>query len=612
MSPSESELLKQNEDLRQALAQAEAANQAKGDYLANLSHEIRTPLNTIFGLSRQLIETCSDDIRAPVLRKINSASRLLLGILNHVLDYSKIEAGKLQIDSHDFQLADVVEQMEDMFVSAAQDKGLDMAFRVSPDVPPALCGDSLRLSQVLGNLLANAIKFTEQGRVELLISRIGGNEDRARLRFEVQDTGIGLSQDQMQSLFHDFAQAEVSTPRKYGGTGLGLSISHKLVEFMGGTLQVNSALGKGSTFFFELDFSLASALPGAQLTTSSSSQETAIPSFVGSSILLVEDNLMNQEIATWWLGRTGANTTIASNGLEAVQMASSTPFDLILMDLQMPEMDGYSAARHIRSFLPDIPMIALSAASMEHDRQASRQAGMNDHLTKPIEEAKLYRVLSKWLKNSDTAAPVLPISSPTIVLPTSLEGFDLQRGLRLADGNAYFYLQTLHRFREQLQTEFFSLTPNLKNLHAPQATARQAHTLKGIASTVGAQPLTDAATAIDRAFKQGAPIGDSLCAALEQALTSALTQLKTLPPLPSSASKPTPHLGEQSLPALLRVLHSQDLVEDSLLSSVEAFLETRLGKEPASRLRKYVETFNYQGAIALLSPLENHPGKFSP
>ena len=603
--------------LQQAIERADAATQAKGEFMANLSQEIRTPLNTIFGLSHQLIESCTDETRSHILRKINSSSRLLLDILNRVRDYSKIETGKLRLDSHDFQITHLLDQMEDMFVSAAQDKGLDIAFRTAPDVPPVLSGDSLRLSQVLGNLLANAIKFTEYGRVELLISRIDdGDEHQAQIRFEVRDTGIGMNDDQIQNLLHAVPQTEILTSPKGGGTVLGLSISQKLVECMGGTLHVHSTVGKGSSFHFELNLpvvstsSLSSLQTQRSLPSADSSHNQIAPTFTGSSILLVEDNLMNQEIATWWLERAGTTATIATNGIEAIKMAQSIFFDLILMDLQMPEMDGFEATRQIRAFLPNIPIVALSAASMDHDRQMSRQVGMNDYLTKPIEGFELYRVLGKWLKSSDTHSAAPTPSVPSVVLPTFLAGFDLPRGLRLADGNAFFYLQTLHRFYEQLQGEFSTLLDTLKQADFKTA-AHLAHTLKGIASTVGAQPLADAATDIDRSLKLGNPIDEAQQNALEQALRSALTHLKTLPPLPLSAHKADSLLGEQSLPTLLHILRSQDLVDEALLSNVEAFLLIRHGNDFASQLRKFVETFNYSGAISLLSHLapnqEKHP-----
>ncbi len=343
-----------------------------------------------------------------------------------------------------------------------------------------------------------------------------------------------------------------------------------------------------------------------------SSSPSPVPCFAGASILLVEDNLMNQEIATWWLARTGARTTIASNGMEALRLAQTTPFDLILMDLQMPEMDGYTAARHIRTFLPTIPMVALSAASLDHDRQLSGQAGMDDHLAKPIEEKELYRVLGKWLKTSGATLPPSTSPLPDVALPPALDGFDLKRGLRLADGNALFYLQTLHRFREQLQDEFSSLATRLKNHHDPAATARQIHTLKGIAGTVGAQSLADTAAAIDRTLRQGSPAEKSLFDALEDALARALASLNTLPPLPPPDPKPNPLPGEQSLHLLLQTLRNQDWVDDSLLSSAEIFLSTRLGKESAQQLRKWVETFNYRGAITMLAPLLENPMESTP
>jgi len=416
------ELAERNAQLEVATVAANAANQAKSVFLASMSHEIRTPMNGVLGMARLLAGTPLSTEQQEYISILKGSAETLLSIIDEILDFSKIEAGKLELESLDFSLRPMLGNLLGMLAVRATEKGLELDHVVDPEVPWHLRGDPGRLRQILTNLIGNAVKFTSQGKVSLAVRLVSEDETGPLLRFSVQDTGIGISKRHIAALFTPFTQADVSTTRRFGGTGLGLSISKRLVERMGGEIGALSEEGSGSTFWFTVRLGRASAEtsepPMPELSQKKHHFRAGEAPGRGARILLAEDNRVNQIVAVKILERMGCRVDVAASGLQALRALRAAPYDLVFMDVEMPEMDGLEATRLIRSgtageTVREIPIVAMTAHAMQGDRERFMGAGMTDYVTKPIDPGALAAVFERSIPpRPEEGSPNAPSEPP--------------------------------------------------------------------------------------------------------------------------------------------------------------------------------------------------------
>lgn len=490
------EINRREQSLRETAAQAEAANQARGDFLANISHEIRSPMNAIMNLTAIVLRGELQPDQRDFLEKVERSSGYLLELINEILDFARIDSGRLELEEVSFWLDELTSAL-DIYKDEATQKGLIFLVDVDPKIPGTLIGDPLRIQQVLRNLVSNAIKFTKDGMIEVTLLLVEQQESRVKLQFSVRDTGIGIAADKIEQIFNPFSQADRSTTRLFGGTGLGLSITRKLVEQMGGNLQVTSLPEHGSTFRFDLSLQVgeeSQAADGPMRLTEEITDEDLYPLW-GRSVLLVEDNEFNQIVASQLLDRAQMTVDIANDGVEAIEMMRQEDYELVLMDIQMPRMDGYQAARAIRAMpgVNEVPIIALTANALPDVRSRCLEAGINDLIVKPIIPNNFYGRLLLWLDDGQIAPSEAPLPLEREV-PTA----ETQKHASIKpEGNP----EILRLFREIYEKSVSQIS--LEAFEADRESVLQlVHNLKSGSGSIGAPRLYQLAIQLEAALNR--------------------------------------------------------------------------------------------------------------